>query len=276
MSASSPGAVGSATPLVSIVIPSCDYAEFLGEAIESALHQSHPGVEVIVVDDGSIDDSLAVAHRYVPRITVISQERRGLAGARNRGIAAASGSFVVSLDADDRLDPRYVERCLDTIARHPDAGYVYTSMRLFGARTSVWHSPAFSVAALKADSIVHAGALLRRDLVLEHPYEPVAWEDWDLYLTLAERGIYGVVVDEPLYEYRIHHDRVALHDIDNADGAANMRVLVAKHRALFTRREVVLSELRFAPQFGAVRALARPAWRLGRVLRRTVAPGVAA
>ena len=95
---------GRAAPLVSIVIPCYNQARYLGEAVQSALDQSVSDTEIIVVNDGSTDDTVRVAGRF-PGVRCITQERRGLAAARNSGVAHCSGELVVFLDADDRLLP---------------------------------------------------------------------------------------------------------------------------------------------------------------------------
>jgi glycosyltransferase involved in cell wall biosynthesis len=94
--------------LVSVVIPCYNQARFLGEAIESVLSQSYRAFEVVVVDDGSTDNTSEVVARYAGAdagVRLIRQENRGLAGARNRGLAEAEGEYVVFLDSDDRLLP---------------------------------------------------------------------------------------------------------------------------------------------------------------------------
>jgi glycosyltransferase involved in cell wall biosynthesis len=110
-------------PLVSIIIPCFNQAGFLSESVESAIAQTHPNIEVIVVDDGSPDNTRAVAARY-PGVVYVRQENAGLAAARNTGIRHSSGDFLVFLDADDRLLPGAVADGLRTFERHPEAGFV--------------------------------------------------------------------------------------------------------------------------------------------------------
>src|SRR5918997_500688 len=105
--------------LVSVVIPCYNQAHFLGEAIESVLSQTYPHFEVVVVDDGSTDNTQEVAARY-PGVRYIRQENQGLAGARNAGIRRSNGSFLVFLDADDRLLPRALEAGLKALKEHPE------------------------------------------------------------------------------------------------------------------------------------------------------------
>jgi glycosyltransferase involved in cell wall biosynthesis len=104
---------------VAVVIPCYQQAQFLPDAIESALAQTEPPAEVIVVDDGSTDDTREVAGRYPVRY--IGQENRGVSAARNAGLAASSAPLVVFLDADDRLLPEAIAINRDCLLRHPDA-----------------------------------------------------------------------------------------------------------------------------------------------------------
>ena len=109
--------------LVSVVIPCYEQAHFLPDAIESALAQTRPKVEVIVVDDGSPDTTAEVVARY-PGVRCVRQENRGVAEARNAGFRASGGEYVLFLDADDRLTPNAVEAHLLCFAEHPEAGFV--------------------------------------------------------------------------------------------------------------------------------------------------------
>jgi glycosyltransferase involved in cell wall biosynthesis len=93
---------------VSIIIPVYNYAEFVAEAIDSALNQTYPNIEVVVIDDGSTDDTPHVLERYSGFARIITQDNLGLSAARNLGLREASNDLVAFLDADDRLLPNMV------------------------------------------------------------------------------------------------------------------------------------------------------------------------
>jgi glycosyltransferase involved in cell wall biosynthesis len=199
-------------PLVSIVIPNHDLGRFAGEAIASALAQTHPAVEVIVVDDGSSDDSLDLI-RATPgflagRVQVVAQANGGVARARNAGAALARGQFLVFLDADDLLDPAYVERCLTALlAAPPSVAYAYSQMRYFGATEGLYRSKAFGRWKLIRGNFVNASALVRREAFeAVGGFDPglTGHEDHALWVALLERGWGGVFVPEPLLRYRRH------------------------------------------------------------------------
>lgn len=111
--------------LVSVVIPNHNYARYVTAAVESVLAQTHREIEVIVVDNGSTDDSLKRLSALGDRIRLISQENRGQAGARNRGIAESRGDWIAFCDADDCWSPEKLERQL-ALAGDPGVGLIYT------------------------------------------------------------------------------------------------------------------------------------------------------
>ena len=98
------------TPLVSILINNYNYGRFLGAAIESALSQDYPSIEIVVVDDGSTDNSRDIIDRYAGRIISVIKENGGQASAFNAGFAASQGEILCFLDADDLFNPEKVGR----------------------------------------------------------------------------------------------------------------------------------------------------------------------
>jgi glycosyltransferase involved in cell wall biosynthesis len=129
---------------VSVVIPCYNQAQFLSEAIESVLSGTYQDFEVIVVNDGSEDDTEEVASAYVaedPRVRLITQQNRGLAEARNRGLADAQGEYVVFLDADDLLLGNALELGTRVLEANPDCAFVSGEYRAVSADGSFFWSP---------------------------------------------------------------------------------------------------------------------------------------
>lgn len=114
---------------IDVVLPAYNGSKLIPKALESALAQEVP-LRIIVVDDGSTDDTAEVARSYGPQVTVIRQENRGVSGARNTGLAAATAPYVALLDQDDVWAPGKLARQLALIEAHPDVGIVFTDMRL--------------------------------------------------------------------------------------------------------------------------------------------------
>jgi glycosyltransferase involved in cell wall biosynthesis len=112
--------------LVSIIIPTYNYGQYISKAIKSCLDQTHKELEIIVVDDGSTDDTSAVAAQF-PDVTYVYQKNQGVSTARNTGLEMAKGDYVAFLDADDYLFQNSVAVRVDILNRHPDIGIVFTN-----------------------------------------------------------------------------------------------------------------------------------------------------
>jgi glycosyltransferase involved in cell wall biosynthesis len=185
----------------SLIIPTFNHARFLGAAIDSALAQTLGAVDVIVVDDGSTDDTPAVLERYAGRVRVLRQPNRGLSAARNAGLAAARGTFVSFLDADDVMAPTKLAAQLAVVERSPAIGWTYCDVLMetvaTGATTRA--SERFGYAARALDGwlfpeLIHGNfipaiAPLVRRTALEaaggFDERLTALEDWDMWLRLS-------------------------------------------------------------------------------------------
>jgi len=121
------------TPLVSVIIPTYNRTEYLGEAIESVLAQTYPNYEIIVVNDGSKVDVESALAPYWEKIQYIYQENKGLAGARNTGILHSQGKYLAFLDDDDLFEPRKLEVQVQLLELHPEAGLLYSDGYFFDA-----------------------------------------------------------------------------------------------------------------------------------------------
>ena len=162
-----------ATPLVSIVTPCYNQGHFLRDAIESILTQIYPRIELVVVDDGSTDNTAAVVADY-PLARYLRQENRGVAEARNVGFGATKGEFILFVDADDRLAPNAVEAHLRCFAEHPKAGFVVGAIEHItsdGSYRGTPHSPILESEQyehlLGANHIANTIAVMFRRSVLE-------------------------------------------------------------------------------------------------------------
>ena len=201
------------SPLVSVVIPCYNQAYFLGEAIESVRDQSYHLIEIIVVNDGSIDNTREIAARY-PDVRYVEQMNQGLSAARNTGIRESTGAYVVFLDADDRLLPDAVSAGLACFHAHPESAFVFGAHRRIGADGIPVGKPIMNPidddhysALLKGNVIgMHATVMYRRHTLISvggFDTSLNACEDYDLYLRIA--GDFGVSChEEPVAEYRVH------------------------------------------------------------------------
>jgi glycosyltransferase involved in cell wall biosynthesis len=126
--------------LVSVIIPCYNQAHFLSEAIDSVLTQTYPHFEIIVVDDGSTDNTFEVAARY-PEVHCIRQGNQGLSAARNTGFGKSKGSYLVFLDADDRFLPNALDAGLECLNSHPECAFVYGHVKFIASDGSPLPTP---------------------------------------------------------------------------------------------------------------------------------------
>ena len=217
--------------LVSIIIPCFRQAHLLGEAIESVLAQSYPHFEIIVVDDGSPDDTAQVVKRY-PSVRYLRQDNRGVSAARNSGIQASSGTYLVFLDADDRLLPNHLQANLKAFEEHPDAGFVCGDYRWFGAEDT-WHthdcrpSPDHYATLLRRNFIGPPHVVMFKRRVIQEVggfRTGVLAEDQELYLHIA-RAYPIYCHHEIIAEYRRHGAQNSLkYDIMLRDSLKMLRL----------------------------------------------------
>jgi glycosyltransferase involved in cell wall biosynthesis len=204
---------------VSLVIATFNHGRVLPEALDSALAQTLKGLEIVVVDDGSTDDTPAVLARYAGKIRVVRQPNRGLAAARNTGLATARGRYVSFLDADDLLMPTKLAEQQALLERAPTVGWTYCDVLIETVATGaqVRASERFGYGARMLDGwlfpeLIHGnfipaiGPLIRRgvlDAAGGFDEQLTALEDWDLWLRLSliSEARYSPAV---LVRYRVH------------------------------------------------------------------------
>ncbi len=184
-------------PRVSVIIPAYNYARFLPQAIDSALAQTYADREIIVVDDGSTDETPDVARRYDGRIRYHRQANRGLSGARNTGARLAQGQLLAFLDADDLWDAQKLARQTDILQHEPAVGLVSHLMRFIDVPGNVTpgQKPGVAPGETLTELIERGTAAPSSFLARRTCYEEVggfdeqltAMEDLDFCLRLAGR-----------------------------------------------------------------------------------------
>lgn len=211
----SPDPLSSTTPQISVIIPAYNSARFLPQALASVFAQEGATYEIIVVDDGSTDDTRAVLFPYADRIRYVCQANTGSAAARNRGLTMARGAFIVFLDADDLLLPGKFEVQLRILEERPSLGMVHSGWHLVNEAGAViktvepWHvAPELDLETWLRKKPVKMGAMLFRRQWLQRvgglDPELRQSQDVDLMLRLALAGCSAAWVRQPTMCYRHH------------------------------------------------------------------------
>lgn len=199
--------------MISVIIPSYNQSEYLDECIESVLTQIVKPHEIILVDDGSTDNSLKIARKYP--IKVISQVNKGLSSARNTGIMNATGDWILPLDADDILLPNAIERLEQTI-KETSADVIGLSFKEFGLRqTQIILMPNPKMEDFKEGNRIGYCSAVRKSKLLEiGGYSPrmiFGYEDLALWFDLLLRGAQIITIPEILWLYRTK-EKSMIHD----------------------------------------------------------------
>jgi glycosyltransferase involved in cell wall biosynthesis len=205
------------TPSLSVVIPAYNVERYIGEALESVLSQVPAGAEVLVLDDESTDTTAAVAERFAPRVRVLREPHRGIAGTFNRGMREARGEIIASIDADDRWLPQKLERQLAVMAADPAVDVVFGYLRQFVSPEV--DDTQFLVPAEAIPGIQRGVMLMRRsawDRVGEMDEHLRAGEFVSWYARAKDAGLVEQILRDVVYERRIHGRNTVLTHRDEA------------------------------------------------------------
>lgn len=239
-------------PKVSVIIPAYNQAQFLEGAIRSVLCQTFRDYEIIVVDDGSTDNTPAVAEKFASQIRYIRQENKGLAGARNTGIRAAQGEWIGLLDSDDEWLPGYLEEMAELAEKNPEAVVFYCAAQ--GVDVDGKPLPQQFVAPVlppeqlhralvRANCLIPSTILMRTAVVREAGYFDESLrscEDWDLWLRLLPKQVF-VGSAECLVKYRIHGSSLSTNPTGMQQAA---RAVIEKHFGVDDGKPAEWSELK--------------------------------
>ena len=223
---------------VAVVVPCHNDGATLPETLASVRGQE---CELVVVDDGSTDpDTLAVLERVrASGIRVIRQEQRGVAAARMAGVHATTARYVFPLDADDRAAPGALAALADALDAHPDAAVAWGYVHSFGIRDSMGTFDAtLDPWLITYTNIVPVMSAIRRDALLEVGgwRSGIQYEDWDLWMAIAERGWTGFQIPQLTAYYRVHAPRRWAQSKKRFD--ETFAELRAAHESLFAARPV--------------------------------------
>ena len=205
-------------PLVSVIVPLYNASAYIVEALESVLASTYRPLEVIVMNDGSTDDSLSVAQAYSKahaEVRVLTQANAGASAARNHAIRESRGVYILPVDADNRIHPLYIEEAVAVLEARPEVKVVSCRAEFFGARTGEWITPPFSHALLARKNMIDTCAMYRRadwDRTLGYNEQCAAREDWDLWLSLFESGGEFVRLPDIRLYYRVREGSKRIQD----------------------------------------------------------------
>lgn len=249
------------TRTVSIITPCFNDGKYLAESVASARSQTWKQKEIIIIDDNSTDTYTKRLLRDLAaqpdiRVLFVPEGRKGPSAARNIGIAAAQGQFILPLDADDKIDPTYMEKAILRLEADPSLALCYCKARFFGLKTGLWHLPPYTWQTMICGNVIFPSALYRKaDWERVGGYDESlidGLEDYAFWLHILSPGRPVACLDETLFHYRIKpHSRSAQMLRDKQQAAqdalyhscqdifeSNTRLLVEGIRELQHERDV--------------------------------------
>jgi glycosyltransferase involved in cell wall biosynthesis len=251
---------------VSVIIPNYNYAAYVGQAIESVLAQTYRNFEIIVVNNGSTDNSMGILSKYVDRITLLDQTNLGQSGARNAGLKKSTGDVIAFLDADDFWEPEKLEKQLDCISQtcqliycgithfmKDDSVKSFTRLPLYkgDCREVFVRNPGVGI-VLGGESTV----VITRDLVNKvggFDMRLSSSSGWDFYRRCSIHTHFDYV-SEPLSNYRIHDNNMSRSTFANVQDIRKSFVFMAQSLDSATKTSTLLNgfvylELSFVKTF---------------------------
>lgn len=258
---------------VSVVIPCFNHGQFIRDAIRSVEKCDKGTYELIIVNDGSTDSHTQQVMKELEAegYQVINQTNQGLAAARNTGIRAGKGRYVLPLDADNLIRPNYIYAGIEILDKFPNVAVVYGRPEYFGEVTDRQFDIGgeFDLFRLLRDNYIDACTVLRKSAFEEcggfdSKMPSQGYEDWDLWIKLASRGYQFHFVDEVLFDYRIRHDSMIHNALARDEFPKVFEYFCEKHplfalQARVTKLELELANrdrsrlLRFAKAYGNFR-----------------------
>lgn len=227
---------------VSIIMPCYNDGAYIKEAVASVRAQTYPNIELVIVDDGSDDpNTLKVLEQLEAEgACLLHTNRLRPAGARNAGISAASGEYILPLDADDWIEPTYIEKAVEVLDSSEKVGVVYCHADLFGEQTGPWELPDYSLDKMLLDNIVFVTALFRKeDWCKVGGYRTTmvhGMEDYDFWLAILELGREIRQLPETLFHYRIKPvSRTTRFQDDPSVVQETYRMIYQQHPVLYER-----------------------------------------
>ena len=196
-------------PIISVIVPCYNQGNYLTETLNSIVDQTFTDWECIIINDGSTDNTKEITDSFCDkdsRFHYIEQSNQGLATARNNGIRDSVGEFILPLDADDLIDPTYIEKAINHFQEHPETSIVYCRAKLFGAINQEWYLPQYNYESFIWLNCIFCSAVFKRaDYNMTIGYNPnmkYGFEDWDLWLSILSKDSIVYQIDETLFFYR--------------------------------------------------------------------------
>jgi glycosyltransferase involved in cell wall biosynthesis len=208
--------------IVTVIVPAYNYANFIAECLDSVLSQTFKSWECIVIDNGSTDNTQEIVKSYSNkdgRIKYHYTNQKGVSLARNLAVSLSHGTYLLPLDADDKIDPTYLEKAVSVMNQNPEISLVYCNAILFGSVNKKWILPDFDYKAMLIENSIFCSALIKKNEFLAVNGYNVnmveGFEDWDFWIKYLANNKKVYKLNDALFYYRIkQHSRNSVLDTE--------------------------------------------------------------
>ncbi|MGZ0017457.1 glycosyltransferase [Yeosuana sp. AK3] len=236
-------------PLISIIIPCFNDAQFVEQAVDSALNQTYSNKEIIIVDDGSNAETKSVLKELESKISkLVTQENKGQSTARNVGITEAKGNYILVLDSDDFFDPTFCEKAIQVFLQNKAVKIVtsFVTRMYKNKKVDIFEPSGGDIKQFIINNGVTGSCMfLKADFKRVGGYDESmrkGFEDWEFYIRLLKKGGISYVLQEPLFYYRLRTDSTTARA--NKIKYDLLKFIYFKHESLFKENfEVFITHL---------------------------------
>lgn len=196
--------------LVSVIIPCYNCEKYVLETVQSVLYSDYSPIEIILINDGSTDNTLKIITQLAelnPTISVYNIENSGPSKARNIAISKAKGDYILPLDGDDKIDSQYISKAIKILSTDSSIKVVYCNAEYFGEKKGSWNLPEFNLKRLALNNMIFVSAMFRKS-----DWEEISGfdekmiygiEDWDFWISMLKNGGNVFKIDFTGFYYRI-------------------------------------------------------------------------
>ena len=216
---------------VSVIIPLYNQSAFLLEAVDSVRASTYKNIEIIVVNDESTDITEDSLREIIPEgVKIINQSHMGVCEARNRGILASEGEYILTLDADDKIHPDFINKAVEILEKNENIGIVYAKAEYFGEKQGEWYFPKYNKITMLINNLIPSfGMFRKKDWAAAGGYKKEmldGGEDWEFWISLIELGIEPYRIEETLLYYRRHSNSKTSGDYEQLHWKIFSKILI--------------------------------------------------
>ena len=232
-------------PLVSVIIPLYNQEEYILDALKSVFEQTYTNIELIILNDGSSDNSVPIVETYIKEhptlnIQLLSQKNKGLASTRNNAIAVSKGSYILPLDADDKIKPTMLESCLKVFEENSSVDIVYTDVYYFGETNQYVSAGEIKLHSIKYNNCLNYCSVYKKEVWEKvggyTPSMDYGYEDWEFWIEAKKLHFNFFHIYKDLFEYRVKKESM-FQDALAKDALLRSKIIL-NNQDIFSQLEV--------------------------------------